>query len=488
MTSVRSRLPRLNGNKLNCGMAASEQIMKYNRRMQIILAIFIVLLANSCATSQKTDRTYAEPVFPKKPTVNDTTVKKPAPEDTLPEKKVFDIALILPLYLNEITAEVDSGETDPGIKQSLLGVEFYNGVRLALDSLEKLGLQANMRVYDDRNDVSHIRSIVFDEGMKNVDLVIGPVYNNNLRAISGYALRDSFYLVSPLSPAADITTQNPYFIMVNPAIEVHAKKIFDHIVNRHKNDNIILFTRLGNVEDEYANIFRELLKQYHLETNKFTFQFTEINYQPEGTEGAVTISDRELRDHFDENANNIVIIPSFDKAFMHSISRRLYGLNERATSYGTTERLKENEQTKITIYGLPSWGNEEGLRIDYLSALNVHFTSAYWMPPDFYSEENNFYKAYVEKFNTEPSEYAVKGFDLMMYFGTLLNKHGQNFPQMMLQEKFKANHTSFNFGIRAVKEIPTVSLEQVQPPKTDFIENKYVHLLKYDGYSIKKVE
>ncbi len=119
----------------------------------------------------------------------------------------------------------------------------------------------------------------------------------------------------------------------------------------------------------------------------------------------------------------------------------------------------------------------------------MHFTSAYYADPGFYSEDNSLYKNYVGEFQNEPSEYAIKGFDLMMFFGRLLQNYGTRYGDMIGFVRDAGIHTHFSFGANTVEDGATTSLDSVIVfPKTDFIENKYVHLLKYENYSVKKVD
>src|SRR5688500_15368650 len=97
-------------------------------------------------------------------------LSKPKPEEKKPEEKKpearapfnvpafakevkrssYNIAVFAPLYLDSVFAtSLDiPGRTMP--RYVLPGLEFYEGVQLALDSLQSLGANLNVRVFDSK--------------------------------------------------------------------------------------------------------------------------------------------------------------------------------------------------------------------------------------------------------------------------------------------------------------------------------------------------
>lgn len=444
-----------------------------------ILLFFIA----GCSTQNVTSQPDTSPTLsPAEPTQEVWQGEIPLPDLPL-GPDTFDIGLVLPFFLDSVYRLPDTVEVNY-YEKSTLAIEFYNGVKMALNQLSPVGFNARLHVYDDMNDKERVRKIAQLPTFKNLDLLLGPVYNNNLRVMAEFAKRDSVFMVSPLSPAMNITSQNPYFIMVNPGIEVHCRKLFDYALQKNYRSNIILITRPGSaVEDEYADIFRKMLAQYHAETGDSSFQFTEVPFKPrEETEGAASV-DETLAKYFSPEGKNIVIVPSVDKAYNHSIARKLFPFIE------PPKEIQDAQTFDICLLGLPAWGDQEELRLDYAQKLNVHFTSADFIQPDFYSPANPFYKSYVDSFHAEPSEYAIKGYDLMLFFGNLFVKYGAQVDSMLCVERYNGIHTNFHFGIHPAltpAQLPVDSIPVI--PITDFIENKYVHLLKYEENEVKELK
>ncbi|HXH20157.1 MAG TPA: ABC transporter substrate-binding protein [Chitinophagales bacterium] len=446
--------------------------------------LFIVSCTSQKVTSQTDTLPQAIPAGNRQPAVDTLREKeyKKHKEDDLPVIDTFDIALILPFYLDSVREIPDTVEVSY-YQQSELAIEFYNGVSMALDSLGKKGLHARIHVYDDANDKERIKRIAQLPEFRRMDLLLGPIYNANLRIMSEFAKRDSILLVSPLSPAMKITRDNPFYVMVNPGIEVHCKKIFDYVLQHHSKDNLLLFTQPDSVRTNYGSVFLDYLRKYQSETGLYEPQFRIVNYVRDDSNESPDVIDEDLAAYFDETRRNIVLVPSVDKAYIHSIGRSLYPLIE------PPRELDDAAEHDITVFGLPVWGDQEGLRLDYAQKMRVHFTSSYYIDTGFYNTRNPLYKNYLEKFQNEPSEYVMKGFDLMLFFGELMLKYGMGFDSMLCVEKARGIHTYFHFGYYPAPNEASASMDTLFPaPRTDFIENKYVHLLKYEEYSVKKVE
>jgi ABC-type branched-subunit amino acid transport system substrate-binding protein len=450
----------------------------------VLALVLITLFVAGCGSSKKatsqTDSVQLKPIIQK-----DTSATA-LPDTTIPQARpmvdTFDIALILPFYLDSVGEIPDSVEVNY-YDESKLAIEFYNGVMMALEELSRDKLKARIHIYDDANDKERINRIAQLADFKDMELIIGPVYNNNLRIMAEYAKHDSIYLVSPLSPAANITSYNPFYIMVNPSIEAHCRKIFDYIVANHHDDNILLFTRPGSTEETYAAIFQKYLTQYQTETNDYSLQITQVTFAPAYGKDDEEVSEKDITAFFDDSVKNVVIVPSVEKSYMHSVGRTLYPMVEPPND------IKDPVEYDITVMGLPVWGEQEGTRFDYAHSLDVHFTSSYFIDPGFYDKGKNFYNRYLNAYHNEPSEYAIKGYDLMLYFGNLLDKHNIGFDTMMCKETARGIHTDFSFGIHYAPPSPFASIDSMHALRsTDYIENKYVHLLKYEDYSVVKVK
>ena len=131
---------------------------------------------------------------------------------TLGQNNILKVALMLPFQID--------GKVKPGY------VDFYRGVLLALEDLKAEGLSIEMTVFDTQNDARIIDDIMtYEDAFLDAQLIIGPVFENELRYVVGHAERENIAVVSPL--AAVDALQSPVLFQMSPSREHKYDKVKD---------------------------------------------------------------------------------------------------------------------------------------------------------------------------------------------------------------------------------------------------------------------
>ena len=155
---------------------------------------------------------------------------------------------------------------------------------------------------------------------------------------------------------------------------------------------------------------------------------------------------------------NIVIVTSFNEIAINDVLRQLSMVNERFP---------------ITVFGMPNWLDMENIEFDYFDRLNFHITKTTYAD-HFHPQYMTFRDQYRQKYGAEPNIYAQRGYDLIYYFGTILEQFGNGFGQHF----DKATHIKglFNdFDFMGGSE----NQYWYALPGMDYFENKYVNILRY---------
>jgi ABC-type branched-subunit amino acid transport system substrate-binding protein len=376
-------------------------------------------------------------------------------------KDTYKIALLLPLFLNEAKTENDSLETFQVKNKSVQGLDLYQGIKFAFDSLaHNTGINFQLNVLDTKQDDETVRMICLKPEFYDADLIIGPVYNNSLKVAATYAKKYEIPMVSPLSPAENLTVNNEYFFMANPGLSVHCKKLIHHIAGNYPNENVLLIHQKS--DEETADVFRNIFLRSSHSIVKHDLLYTNGKY----TDISGKIPATDLKSRLKSNGNNIIIAASLDLQFAHKLSRELFNLSDEYT---------------FVVFGLPIWNPENDLRLDYLEKINTHFTLAFHLPDSsFYA--STFAKKFEAVFKNFPNETGYKGFDIGYFFGKMLIEHGSNFQKHIETETFPANHTNFVFK----KSYTDGSFEKEM--QFLYFENKHVFLFRYDNFSLKQLK
>jgi ABC-type branched-subunit amino acid transport system substrate-binding protein len=416
MTSVRNRLLQLSGNKW--------------------LILVIALILGACSPRI---RTVPQPPVkkPEKPVV----AEKPAPKPVKEEVKVSTVSLILPLGLDHLIPGIKYSAA--GLKKANMSVEFYQGFKLALDSLTATGANFKLQVYDSKDDAAQAHSLAYNPNIRNSEIIVGPIFPEDVKAFASVLSAARNPIVSPLSPASPATINNQNLVTITPPLEYHARGAATYIVEKVKPKKVFILLSGFSDEKLYASPFKRTIDS--LSKRKIQVITTTIvrgNLSP-------------LAKQLSPSEENIFIVPSTRQAFLMVT---LKSLDTLAKNYA------------VTVFGHPNWEKYVFLKAALLQRINTHITSTDKV--NYKSGQTNmFLRSYRKTYHTEPTEYAIKGFDEGMYFGELLAKDNDDYTRPE-QNDYTGIHNSFHF---------------VKRPGLGWI-NTHVDILKYENFDLKKVE
>lgn len=365
----------------------------------------------------------------------------------------YRIALMLPFELqyNDSVGEMIERGKDLYILTEI-ALEFYRGVLLAVDSLEKAGLRARIKVYEVGEDLVSARDVIKKIESDKADLVIGPMHKASLALISEYSNKNKFYLVSPNSFSNEVFEDNPYLFRATSSRETLLKYLANFIAVNHRGHNVMMV----NSESPKDWPHRKLLKRYYNEAgaifpNAFRDSLASV------TKKMLTAED--AGKYLRKDTLNVLIVPSNELAFVSDLVTKLVRL--------------EREGYPIQVYGLDQWVKYDNIEAAYKNRFKLRL-----VVPNFvdYEAENviDYLEQYRSEYKTEPSKfgYGFQGYDLAMYFGGMLLTHGLDFGLHTGGEAMEGVMGSYRFGRSVTGK--------------DF-ENKSVLIIEYDDYSIKRV-
>jgi ABC-type branched-subunit amino acid transport system substrate-binding protein len=394
---------------------------------------------------QKQKEPVNPPPSPTTPPAPPVPAPEPAPvvvlpcgQDTAAKRSTYHVALMIPLYLNEIdqinmdTLPVDPEET----YNSFRFIQFYEGFRIATDSLQKSGAAINVYVYDAVKDTNATRRLISNPELKKMDMIIGLMYNRNFQMVAEFARKNNIPVVNPISERDQIITGNPMVLKVRPALKSQVPELAEYLSKSFLNDNIIIIRDVHFKDTESPESLRNACTDKSMNVHL-------INGYGSAFE------------HFSKEKENVLVVFSDNKVFTLELFTKL---NEFRNDY------------KLTIIGLPKWDEMEGLEPEYLVNLKTHM-----MAPSFIDyddpEVKKFVVAYQARYKTDPDILAFHGFDIAVYFLTALEKYGKAFDHCIPELRLKSLKTDFHF---------------TQSPGNGF-ENQHWEIYKFENYRVKRV-
>lgn len=372
---------------------------------------------------------------------------------------VYNVAVLLPFLSDRSNngSEVDS--------RSFPAIQMYGGIKMALDELSKEGVKLNVTVHDTKGSEAVTQSLMNSRELKTSNLIIGPLMKGNIKIASENARTLQTPLVSPLSPSSNITQNNPYFIQVSPYLSTHCQAITKHVRERYRADQIVLAVRNKKAEIARLKYFQESNQAFE-GTDKVE-RLTEFIV----TDESADFNEMDVSPYLKDGDTTVFILPSWsNESFIYSFLRKIQVARQEA-------KAESDFECEVIVYGMPQWMNYERISYDYYEQLNVHISSASFVNP--VSEKTKSFKqSYFNKYGSIPSLEAYVGYDVMLYFGRMMAKHGTYFQDRLDSEEAIYLQTKFDI----VREVPLSAVLEEDYSKTNLFENKYVNILKFEDY------
>ncbi len=364
------------------------------------------------------------------------------PDSIIFEKKDrFTISFLLPLKLDALDTLNPVGASDK-FDGNVLGLDFWQGAKLALDTLSKMGVNLTVNVLDaDRKGFMLSSSAVLDR-LGQSDLVIGPVFPDKFK---GAALFSSTYkvpMVSPLAPSSLLEYKNPYFIGMYPTLEHHARTDAAFIKQKFGNDNVVIL-RTGDATE------LKLVNPLVAELQKLGKAINSVKVVKSAPDFAL------LDKNFPVGKRRVLILPSTSSAFINMVYNH----------------LSKDSLSETVVFTHPNFDKTENLNIELLQRMNTYTSSAYRVD---YTKPNviAFLRTYRDKYATDPSETAIRAYDMVYYFGVLWQNRNTDFINCLTEYPMELLHG-------------TIRIERVLQSG---YHNTAVDILKYQDFNLIKTD
>ncbi|XLS28186.1 LysM peptidoglycan-binding domain-containing protein [Flavobacteriaceae bacterium M23B6Z8] len=300
--------------------------------------------------------------------------------DSIDVKNEPEITLILPFKLKSFQAASNQMIKEKIKRDKLLdyALDFYSGALLALDSVKNLGISANIRVLDSEADEQAVARLFYNQEFDSTDAVLGPLLPKTFNVVAE-KLKEKNIPVFTLVGSDDFKLDNHVFLSY-PNSESMYRKMTQYIDQYKESVNLIV------ISDKNNEAVRDRLK----------LRFPDIKTLEPHKDKFIRIED--INPLMVKNQVNWILVETQDVSLIANITSVL---NSALT-----------EEFKIRMLTTKASNAFEDVNISnsYLSNLNFHFPSV----NESTSSSSKFSRLYRKKYNTLPSKFAVRGYDLML--------------------------------------------------------------------------
>lgn len=359
------------------------------------------------------------------------------------EKHTYRVGLFVPLFLD--SAYTSGGEYRYGKsfpKQSLPGLEFYQGAEFAMENfMSNENANVQLHVFDIRSRNMGLSRLITMPAMDSLDLMIGQVSGNDYLLLAQLAGQKNIPFVSATYPNDGGVKANPNVMIVNAKLNSHVQALYNHVLVNRGTDNIIWLRRTNPADDRVADMFR----QFNTSPEGGVMKYRTVQLPDEFTE-------KDFINQLDSTRQNLIIAGSLDEGFAKKLASGCLNLN-KAYSF--------------TILGMPTWEGIADLKRSEYRPLQVIYSTTFHKPA-LSNWSGRVGDNYKKKTFSNPSDMTFKGYQTTYHFVTLLLKYDTALVSNLNEPSLRPI-TDFDF--RPVRWSKSGAVP-------DYYENKRIYILK----------
>lgn len=282
-------------------------------------------------------------------------------------------------------------------------VEYYRGVLMACDSLKALGISVNVQAWNVAED-SNINKVLKESDAAACDLIIGPLYSKQTKALSDFAKAHRIKLLIPFSINCPEITGNPNIFQVYQAPEEFNEEAINRFLKRFAGYNTVIVD--CNDTTSRKGIFTFGLRR-RMEAMGRNYSITNVKS-----------TEAQFAKAFSSTLPNVVILNTGRSPELNLVFAKLNNL--------TTN----NPQVSVSMFGYTEWMMYTKYALDNFYRYNVYIPAAFYLNP-LSAQTARIQTKYRWNFHTDMMaslpRFAVTGFDHAFYFIKGLHMYGDSF-------------------------------------------------------------
>lgn len=300
--------------------------------------------------------------------------------------KTVDIAMLLPL-----------GGPDQVAGRNFL--EFYQGALLGLEDLKNQGVATKLSLFNTSRSTDEVRRIVDSREFGTPDIIIGPVYEDNIRPALDYAQENRVVMVSPLATLEK--TQSPVLYQMSP--DTPAK--YEKMKKFFGPDKKVIFVTTANRDFEFEQFVKPLLPT----------GYKQVDYS-----ATLRMEKGAFESVLDPKADNLIVVSCTNELVADQILAAISSVHSNLVA-------RSQMPGSITVLGGAGW-SRFGDKADksLFFKLNVCYPSMYHFDRGD-ARVADFDRRFVSAFGMLPTPYAYRGYDAVKLFAGAVKTEGWTF-------------------------------------------------------------
>jgi hypothetical protein len=334
------------------------------------------------------------------------------------KKDIYRIAVLLPFMFDH-----QGINTGAALANNFV-FDLYKGILMGQQKLRELGIKVEIHAYDTKRDSLSTQKIIELDEMRNMDLIIGPLYPVPFRIVSRFSYENRINMINPLSSNAAIVANNPYSFLLMPSFETMMRQTAAYIDKKLNNKNAMIFYGTNERDSLLARNYAQAL----MDKGFVVVRYEKVDYSD--TKRITEILNKPSR-------KQITSTDGRNEEMLFEISRdsigHIFVAAERASLIASAISALENRNGNSLLVFRSTMLDNSLINFETLERMNAQIIA-----PDQvnYSDERfvKFKQDFIKRYKSIPGKNAVAGYETTVSLGRLMHRYG-NYFQVQFSEK-----------------------------------------------------
>ncbi|MEJ1239612.1 ABC transporter substrate-binding protein [Chryseolinea sp. T2] len=324
-------------------------------------------------------------------------------------KDIYSVSVMMPFMVNTL-------EPSTASKRNQNVLDFYEGMKLAVDTLAKQGVKISLRAYDSERNVNKIKSVLNTDELKNTDLLVGPFFQEEVKPIVDFSLTNGVNLFNPLHNNLELLGSNPYAFLYQPSLETMGRKAGEFLSANAKKKTCLIFYGTTRRDSTLAASFAAAAQAKGMKI----MATHRLSREQSGNILSILTTATE----FDDFKN-----PKQFALKKDSVGG-IYVASDDALIYAKVISGIETRGDQIPVVGSESWLEQHTIDLEKFQNLPITLIAPNYVDAG-RPYARAFNRKYVKTHGRVPTNYASTGYELMLFLGNQLKKNGVYFQEAM---------------------------------------------------------
>ncbi len=354
-------------------------------------------------------------------------------------KDRYRVAVLFPFMTNDI-------KNERKFNSNQWVLDLYDGIKFGYERLKAAGKNIELYAYDTGRDSVTTAEILQRDEMLTMDLIIGPLYAQPSKLVEAFSMEHQVNILNPLSSNSAIIANNPYSFLFHPGDKTASAIAANFMIKQmdpKKKALIIYGSRPG--DSVRATTYQKILEDKEIET---------IVMDPIPTADA-----EEIARFITDNLTGILL--KDNENLDETIGHVYVASNEELIIANVIGNI-DNLGAEVSIMGNENWLWSRYIDFNQLERMGVYMTMPGYI--DYESDDfHTFQRRYVARTGAIPTRFSIIGYELITFFGQMLQDGGTYFQHSFKDHKFYPGQLYRGFGYqdhRDNQHVPIVTFNE----------------------------